>query len=274
MWHTGLVQIALMPFSVVATGVLTDVAFVPGALFALAATVTAPTPTAVPELPWVTAATYQLPGVGKSTRAEYSPVAIGLRGRRVAGRVVSLEQVPRGRVGPGHRRRLVLREEDLRGAARHDLALRRGEREPEQLLAGDERGVGLAAATEQRELLVAVHDRLQGACRRGHAGAGRLLPGSRALALRARGRHRPEPERTQRGQELAARSRPDNAAFHVERVVVDGHRARAYPPRREKVGRFASAAGGIRAGSIRAWISTTSRSGQPARPPRNWSRTA
>src|SRR5712692_4806268 len=52
MWHGGFrVQICASPASLVATGVRTDTAFVPGALSEVCATGTAPTPTALPELP-------------------------------------------------------------------------------------------------------------------------------------------------------------------------------------------------------------------------------
>src|SRR5207244_12594626 len=52
MWHGGVrVQICASPASLVATGVRTETAFVPGALSEVFATGTAPTPTALPELP-------------------------------------------------------------------------------------------------------------------------------------------------------------------------------------------------------------------------------
>src|SRR5437879_3849960 len=52
MWQGGLrVQICASPALLVATGVRTETAFVPGALSEVAVTGTAPTPTALPEVP-------------------------------------------------------------------------------------------------------------------------------------------------------------------------------------------------------------------------------
>src|SRR2546428_13538908 len=71
----SLVQICLRASVVVATGVFVESAFEPiGATVGLATTVTSPTPTALADASVATAATVQLPGLGRPTRARWKPV--------------------------------------------------------------------------------------------------------------------------------------------------------------------------------------------------------
>jgi hypothetical protein len=81
MWSGGVrVQISASPWRVVATGVGTDIALLPSAATTLEST-TGTTCVPTERVSDVTSeARVQLPAEGKSTSAEYTPTASGLRG--------------------------------------------------------------------------------------------------------------------------------------------------------------------------------------------------